>query len=56
MGNLKAGMMINIKNSTCEEEEFTKNQATANQLQKFEFGKPRLLYLKDIDYRLYLKC
>ena len=29
MENLQEEMMINIKISSCEEEEFTKNQATA---------------------------
>ena len=31
-------MMINIKSSTHEEEEFTKNQATASWVENFEFG------------------
>ena len=34
--------MINITGSTCEEEEFTKKQATGSQFKKIEFGKLRL--------------
>ena len=39
MGKLQEEMMINIKSSTCEEEEFTKIRLLPVGLKFFEFGK-----------------
>ena len=36
-------MMIHIKSSTCEEEEFTTSLATASWLENLNLEKPRLL-------------
>ena len=40
--------MINIKSSTCEEDEFTKNRLLSVSFKKFEFGKNVHLAIDDL--------
>ena len=44
MENLQEEMMINIKISSFEEEEFTKNRLPPNSLKHLNLEKPRMLW------------